>query len=368
MTGPHHSIIPPLHVDRTGRGGVHADLQRRYVILGPRLLGELQHPYEHRRHNLRDADLVLAHEAQVVLRIEALHDDDRAARHLNAHAETQRCRVVQRRGREVSGVFAEAEQPGAQAADAGPRLLERSESGGGDDALRAAGGARAVEHVGAGDPVRQRLRRRLLDRGLVAVVAVDGAVDHEPQLDVGHLDTELGGLIGLVGRGDEDLRSAIVDDVRHLLGGEATAHRRVDQAGVVGAPANGQESRMVLHAEGDVVAHLESPIAKDVREPVRLRVEFAIRDAFARGRHDDGGVIGTAGGVGAGYIGSSWDLDSWILAAPKSPATPLQRSRTLVSISSRIGRTAAPPPARRDRVDLNVEVDVDSQPPARCMR
>ena len=62
----------------------------------------------------------------------------------------------------------------------------------------------------------ERLGRLRGDGVLVALVAVDRAVEHQPQLDAGRVGDDLGGLVGLVRRGDEDLGLAVVEDVGQL--------------------------------------------------------------------------------------------------------------------------------------------------------
>ena len=126
-------------------------------------------------------------------------------------------------------------------------------------ALGPTGGAGAVEHVLALDALLVERGGRLGgDDVLVGLVAVDGAVEHSRTFTAGIWSRELGGLVGLVGRGDEGLRAAVVEDVRHLLGGEPRAHGGVVEAGVVAAPDHREEARRVLEAERDVVARLEA--------------------------------------------------------------------------------------------------------------
>ena len=150
-------------------------------------------------------------------------------------------------------------------------------------ALGPPGGAGAVEHVLALDPLLVERASAGCDGDgvLVGLVAVDGAVEHQPTFTAGIWSTQLGRLVGLVGRGDEALRAAVVEDVRHLLGREPRAHRRVVEAGVVAAPDHGEEARRVLEAQRDVVARLEAGAAQHVRQPVRLLVELAVGDHLA---------------------------------------------------------------------------------------
>ena len=90
-----------FHLGRAGGGGVDCDLQRRQVVAGPRLIGQLQHPREHRRHQLAVRDLIALDQAQILLGIEVFHDHHRStATDGQAHSGL-RCRVIERRGRQI---------------------------------------------------------------------------------------------------------------------------------------------------------------------------------------------------------------------------------------------------------------------------
>ena len=215
-----HDRAPPLdHLlldgDRARRRGVDHHLQRGEVVPRAHLLGQLEHAHEHRRHDLGVGHLVALDEGQELLRIEVLHDHRGAADPLDGHVEAQRSRVVQRRGREVHHPVAEPEQHRAQ----GQQGRVGAERHVGDRSLHAlgpAGGARRVEHVGSLAPVGQRLGREAGDGFLVGLVAVDHAVEHQAEPHVGRRRQDLGGLVGLVARGHEDLGAAVVDDVLEL--------------------------------------------------------------------------------------------------------------------------------------------------------
>ena len=64
MIGPDHSIICRLTSHRARRGGVDDRLQRREVEAAALLLGQLEHPDEHRRHHLRVGDAVALDELE----------------------------------------------------------------------------------------------------------------------------------------------------------------------------------------------------------------------------------------------------------------------------------------------------------------
>ena len=72
--------------------------------------------------------------------------------------------------------------------------------------LGPAGRARRVEHVGAGDAIRQRRRFLGGDAVLVGVVASDRAVEHQPRRHPRRGGDDRGGLLGEVARRDEHRR------------------------------------------------------------------------------------------------------------------------------------------------------------------
>ena len=65
---------PPLDVDRTGRSSVDRRNERRQVVGGPYLVGQLQHPDEHGRYPLAPSDAVVLDGRQCPLGVESLHD------------------------------------------------------------------------------------------------------------------------------------------------------------------------------------------------------------------------------------------------------------------------------------------------------
>ena len=309
-----------LDLDRARRSGVDTDVERGGVVLVARFLVELEHPNEHRGNDLGDRDAVFFDQAEVVDRVEPLHHDDGAAGDVRAHGESQWSSVVERRRREIARLLVGPEEEGEQTCDTGTGLLERCLGNGREHSLRSAGRAGTVEHVHACGAVLERGGRGVGDGVLVGVVAVDCASHREPQLDVGHLVAQLRSLVGFVRRGDEDPRPAVVDDVRHLVGGEAAAHRRVDEPGVVRAPAQHEEASVVLEAERNVVARLQSDTSEQVREAVGLLVEFGVGDDLVGVGHDDGRVIRTGRSVMSGVQGGSSGV-----GAREPSATPVTR-------------------------------------------
>ena len=101
MIGPHHSIICSLTGTGQGAAPWIADLQRRDVVSAAHLVGQFEHPREHRRHELGVRHAMALDERQELLGIEVLHDD-RGAAHADRQTDPdQRCRMVERRGREI---------------------------------------------------------------------------------------------------------------------------------------------------------------------------------------------------------------------------------------------------------------------------
>jgi hypothetical protein len=138
------------------------------------------------------------------------------------------------------------------------------------------------------------------DGVLVGLVAVDHAVEHEPQLDVGCLRQDLRRLLGLGPRGDEGSGTAVVDDVRQLAVGEAARARGVDESGVVTAPDDLEVARVVLHADGHVVARSQPGGVEELTQPVRAGVQLGIGDDVAGLAHDHGGLVGCGRGMSSG--------------------------------------------------------------------
>ena len=106
MIGPHHSIMSCLTIAGTGRGGVDRDLERRQVVARPHRFRQLQHAREHRRHQLAVGDAPSLDQLEITLRIEALHDDGGAAAADGEIDRGLRCRMIERRRREVDHAFA----------------------------------------------------------------------------------------------------------------------------------------------------------------------------------------------------------------------------------------------------------------------
>ena len=165
-------------------------------------------------------------------------------------------------------------------------VAERDARQWGLDALRQTGRARAVEHVDAVDAVGQGLGGLGGDRVLVGLVALDDAVDHEAGLHLRGVGHDRGRQVAEVGAADEHAGAAVVDDVRQLFASEPTRGERVDETGVPGAPGHGQRQRVVLEADGDVIARLQAQRPEQLGEAVGTLVELGVGDPLAGAGHD----------------------------------------------------------------------------------
>ena len=112
---------------------------------------------------------------------------------------------------------------------------------------------------------------------LVRLVAGYGAVEHQAQLDARRGVDQLGRLIRLVRRRDEGAGTAVVDDVAELVGRQSRRRRGVDQPGVLAAPHDLHEARMVLETERDMVTRLQADRAQQPAQPIGGGVELGER-------------------------------------------------------------------------------------------
>ena len=271
-------------------------LQRGDVVLGADFVRQLQHAHEHGRNQLRLRDLVGRDQLQELLGVEGFHDDGSAAEHDRHHVEAQRRRMVERRRRQIDAVGVHAAHGGAENFQKRVRHVDRIAFERALDALRPAGGAGRIEHVVAGDFVRDR-RHRLRDRFLVeGAEAGFRRVHHVEQRSAGLADQSFHLLVAFR-RGDEDFRAAIPHDVGDLVLGEIAADRGVIEPRALRGPADLHEREAVLHQQRDVIACFEAELAKEMRALVRELIELAIADRFARAGHSVGDLVGVGAGV-----------------------------------------------------------------------
>ncbi len=128
-------------------------------------------------------------------------------------------------------------------------------------------------------------------RLLVALVPVDRAVEHQPQLHPWRVGDDLGRLVGEIQRRDERLRSAVVEDVGQLATREARRGGREDQTRVAATPEHFEIAVVVLHAQRDVVARLEAGRPQHPAQAVGGGVQFGERLREATAGHDDGRLV-----------------------------------------------------------------------------
>ena len=141
--------------------------QRRHVVTGTDLVGQLEHPDEHGGDELGVGDSVLLNQPQALLGIEALHHDDRPPHPLHRRRPHQRCRVVERRRAQVDVALGEAHDALEHGGERGVGA-EGLAAQGAPHTLRMARGARGVEHREALHLVGRAARRGRTDEIVVA--------------------------------------------------------------------------------------------------------------------------------------------------------------------------------------------------------
>ena len=235
-------------------------------------IGQPQHADEVSRHELGVRHLARLDGAQAPGRVEAVHQHDGPARPVSAHREAERRGVIQRPRAQVDRIRPEPEDQAHHQVQRHPRA-ERGKLGRPHDPLRPPGRARGVEDRAPLDlgpvagPGLDRLGRQARDRRLVArhagqVRAVAAGHEHPHA-------RHPGGHLRRLGRGEQDGRARVGDDVGRLVGRQVPVDRRPVGAGPLRAPRDlevlgpvGQHDRHVTggpHAEageqpGDLAA------------------------------------------------------------------------------------------------------------------
>ena len=275
-----------LDLDRARRGGVDGDPQAGDVVLVAGGLRQLQHPDEHRRHELRVRDAPVTDGLQGLLGVESLHHRDGAAERLDGTAPAQRRRVVDRAGRQVDRVLIDAEELAGQGHQglAGLGHLDAGQRR--PDSLGPAGGTRGVQHGGAVRLIGGRHRGRRGDGLLIAAVARDRTAEGQPQLHPGGQAGDGLGGGGQFGRHDQRGRAAVADDVGHLIRLEAVVDGGDVQTGSQRGPVHLEGAQVVLRQQRYDVAGPQAHVVEHVRQLDRAPLEFSVAERLAGAGHD----------------------------------------------------------------------------------
>ncbi len=101
-------------------------------------------------------------------------------------------------------------------------------------------------------------------------------------LTPGILSTSSAATSPSVSRHDEDLRIAVVEDVRDLVGIEVGVDAREEEPRPLRRPTRLEVLDAVLHQHGDVISEPEARVAEELGEPVRPVVQLAVGHGLAR--------------------------------------------------------------------------------------
>ena len=247
-----------LDLHRAGRGGVDRASPATTRRTWRALRRQLEHPPEHRRHQLAVARPVLLDELQVQLRVEVLHDDGRAA--VPDGEATARAAP--------SGTAAPARGRSCPRGNARARPRTRTPAAAAPAASRAAA-ARCLSAcrwcpTNTASPCRA-IRRRSACPGKPAVASsrlrmrgsVTRTVDDQRHLDIRALLQRLGRHRALLLGEDQHLRLAVVDDVGDLVGRQKRVDAGVVQPRTLAGRAAFEVARVVLHEDRVVIQALE---------------------------------------------------------------------------------------------------------------
>lgn len=217
-----------------------------------------------------------------------LHDDGCTPHALSSHRESERSSVVHGRRTEVDALVREAEEHSEHRSDCRGGFVEQLTDEWFGDALGLTRRSRRIQHVEAGNSIRQRVCGLRYHGILVALITSNGAVEHETKPDVGSRGKDFCCLIGLVFRGDERLRPAIVDDVGKFLTGESRRCSGIDQTREVATPQDFQIAIVVLQAQRNVVAWLKTDASEQLGESVGGVVQLLESLGVSGAGHDEG--------------------------------------------------------------------------------
>ena len=230
-----------LDLRRTWRRRVDDRAQRRQVEATPLILRQPQQADEHRGDHLHVRHPVALDQLQARAGLEAVHDHRGPAQAVHGHREAQRCRVIQRRGREVDRVLVEAVQAPEEPHDR-RRRADRIERQADRDRLGASGRAGRVEEVRALALVIERRRRHGGDEVVIGIEAGHARIDRDPRGHLGRASRRGARDVGRGRAGEEDPRRGIAKDVGHFVGGQAIRDAGVAQARTAAPPRRSPDS------------------------------------------------------------------------------------------------------------------------------
>ncbi len=265
--------------------------ERIVPVASTRLGRQLLHAHEHRRHPLAVGDRVALDQRQRLFGIEVLHDHRGAAEAHHGHVEAQGGCVIQRRGRKVDRVAAQAVQLGRDHHERA-RRVDRFVEQFGLHTLGPPRSAGGIEHVPPGGLVRDSRRRLRISRGLPGGMARQHAVHRVARANRGAADQQFGGSRGEARRDDQHLGPAVGEDVLGLLCRKARAHRGEKEARALRREADLEVAGVVVHHQRDRVAALQAEAAEKVRALVGAGLELPVGHGLAGARHDVSGLVG----------------------------------------------------------------------------
>ncbi len=256
--------------------------QRRHVVAGAHVLGQLHQAVQLGRDHVHVGDAVTLDQLQGELGVPPVHQDHGVFEVRREVPERQGCHVVHRRRHQVHRVATRLDAVARQvpAEDADPGLgVERGE--GALHRLGASGRARRVLHELPGHPVL---------RGRVGLVG-QGVVEGGEAPDRPHRDAAGSGHPGLGGRGrrhvgealvrHEGLGTRVTQDVRHLGRGEVAVQRHVVPARLVHGHQRLEHFGPVGEQGGHRIALRQAARPQGVDEAVGLRRDVAGRPVFS---------------------------------------------------------------------------------------
>ena len=274
-------------VDRARGRGVNDALQARHVVTVADIVGKLEHPDEHGRHELRVRDPVFGDQAKHGLGVELSHHDRGGAHSMHRHRVVDARGVVQRRRRQIHARRGHVVTLGERVLQylLRPRPLtvlgQRSPNG-----LGASRGSRRVEHLRT---VRNRRSRTGFGHHVVVGpptgqctadtdVNVDAPVDRcDPAGKFGHRRVD-----------EHGFGVGVADDVGHLVGCEVGVHRAVVQAGKLATPGDLEELGTVRQNQGNSIAAPQPCLVQQGGDALAPFEQLAVGDRRAIG-DDHGG-------------------------------------------------------------------------------